>query len=73
MKAWRVKLGGRDPVLRFHRVNPQTEAIERGPKASNQQDRTKGAFLLCILIMMHSSHFTNIKYKSPLSSMAAPF
>ncbi|XP_075256484.1 uncharacterized protein LOC142348835 isoform X2 [Convolutriloba macropyga] len=42
MKAWRVKLGGRDPVLRFHRVNPQTEAIERGPKASNQQDRTKG-------------------------------
>jgi len=42
MKEWRGKLGGRDPVLRFHRVNPQTEAMERGHKASNQIDRTRG-------------------------------
>ncbi|XP_063727081.1 uncharacterized protein LOC134854663 [Symsagittifera roscoffensis] len=42
MKEWREKMAGRDPVLKFHRLNPATENMERGIKASNQIDKTAG-------------------------------
>ena len=44
--TWKAKVVVADPRGHFHRMAPDTEMTDKGPKASNQLDKLKVRFML---------------------------